>query len=71
MTDFSRNDLIKSLKALTQQLERGCTNHGCVINPPRGLGTNAICQCKPWNIARRLKDLSVVVARLPAHKWPE
>jgi hypothetical protein len=23
----------------------GCTNHGCLINPPREVGTNGMCQC--------------------------
>lgn len=23
----------------------GCGSHGCVISPPKGLGTNMICKC--------------------------
>ena len=23
----------------------GCSNHGCLIRPPVGMGTNGICQC--------------------------
>ena len=23
----------------------GCSNHGCFISPPKGMGTNGICHC--------------------------
>ena len=26
-------------------LKYGCSNHGCVIEPVVGMGTNAICKC--------------------------
>ena len=47
--------LAESLDAVTRQLRNGCGNHGCVINPPKGVGTNAICRCRKEAIIRNVE----------------
>ncbi len=34
---------------------KGCGNHGCIIEEPKGMGTNSICKCDR-EIARVLRD---------------
>lgn len=63
-TPFTLADLINSVARLHNQLLHGCGNHGCVIKPPTGIGTNAICRCRPDQIARDLKKLSQAVDRV-------
>jgi hypothetical protein len=62
-TPFTLDDLIQSVTRLHNQLLNGCGNHGCVIKQPTGIGTNAICRCRPDQIARDLKKLSQAVDR--------
>ena len=64
---------IKNYKAWLERELRslgGCGNNGCVINPPKGMGTNSSCMCGPYYhakslhyIARELEDSQ------QKHKW--
>lgn len=36
----------------------GCSNHGCVINPPKGMGTNSSCMCGPYYHAKTLHRIA-------------
>lgn len=63
-----------TLKELQVELERiarwsinGCTNHGCVISPPKGMGTNATCQCTPHAFSERLLWLAAEIE--PTNKY--
>lgn len=40
-------NLANYTRGLANHLEYGCGNHGCVINPPKGQGTNCSCRCEP------------------------
>jgi len=38
-----------SLDEITERLRRlGCSDHGCVVSKPKGMGTNGGCKCLPW-----------------------
>ena len=39
----------------------GCSNHGCIIEKPRGMGTNGSCQCL-LNMSRT--QLTILQSRL-------
>ena len=54
---LGRADLIDGLEGIIRQLTHGCGNHGCRINPPTGMGTNAICSCTPKKMARNFRCL--------------
>jgi hypothetical protein len=49
--DVAEDDWIEARRALSdgrrelQEQHTGCGNHGCLIDPPKGQGTNAGCQC--------------------------
>lgn len=52
-TNTNDNDLM-TLSDFQSQIEKisrwarhGCSNHGCMIDPPKGMGTNSTCQCTP------------------------
>ena len=40
-------ELADILECVVNHLRFGCGNHGCIINPPKGMGTNSTCQCRP------------------------
>lgn len=42
----------------------GCSNHGCVIRPVVGMGTNSICQC--WSDKMRMQRFAYAVKDLRA-----
>ena len=46
--------LQKEMEELNFWAKHGCTNHGCKIEPPRGMGTNSTCQCTPHAFSERL-----------------
>ena len=52
-------DFQTELENIYNWAENGCGNHGCVINPPKDIGTNASCQCSPQSFADALFYLSV------------
>ena len=54
-------DFQKELESIYNWSTKGCGNHGCVINPPKGMGTNASCQCYPQAFA------AGKAARAPSH----
>lgn len=58
---FTLDDLRESLTKLQMKLNHGCGNHGCCINDPKGMGTNASCTCSPEAIAKQLRRLSEMV----------
>lgn len=51
-------DFQKSLAVLNNQVQYGCGNHGCRINPPKGMATNSSCNCCPNSLARILTNLA-------------
>jgi hypothetical protein len=51
---ISLRDFQKAMESLNRWAQHGCTNHGCRIEPPKGMGTNAICSCTPRAFAEHL-----------------
>ena len=51
----NENEILDAVKELQERraLIGGCSNHGCVVNPPKGLGTNAGCKC--WQDAHKMQ----------------
>jgi hypothetical protein len=68
---FDRKDLIHSLEMLLKQMKYGCGNHGCVIRPPKGMGTNSICRCYPSYVSHDLRELSNLVLRIDLEDWKQ
>lgn len=66
MSDFTptRESIADALADMNYQLRHGCGNHGCVIVPPRGQGTNMSCRCRPRHIVKRLLNLSMFVEEM-------
>lgn len=64
MSPFSIEDLSESVERLARRLKHGCGNHGCRINPPKGMGTNVVCNCSPREIAKLLLDLAVITEEM-------
>jgi hypothetical protein len=63
-------DFQTELEHIYNWATKGCGNHGCVINPPKGMGTNASCQCSPQSFADALLDLGEqVVPESRYKKW--
>ena len=52
---MARESLAMRLRRLANQLENGCGNHGCIISPLAGGGTNSGCECSRHNIRRVLE----------------
>jgi len=50
--------LHKELEYLSKWAKEGCLNHGCRINPPKGMGTNSSCACTPRAFSEHLLWLS-------------
>jgi hypothetical protein len=67
---FKLSDLLRSVNDLHDKLVYGCGNHGCVIKPPAGMGTNAICRCRPKHIAAVLGRLADAVESAGT-SWPD
>lgn len=63
-SSFNLGHLRDSVERLLNQLKWGCGNHGCRINPPKGVGTNAICRCYPRDISRTLFNLSLLTEKI-------
>ena len=59
--------LAEILESLARKLRHGCGNHGCEINPPKGMGTNCCCQCQPRRFSSDLLLLAVEVERQGRH----
>lgn len=68
MEKYTRENLIESLEFMINNLKYGCGNHGCLINPPKGQGTNMICHCDPLNISKKLLKIALAVERME-NKW--
>jgi len=60
-TPPTRQELADLLTGVSLQLSLGCGNHGCRINPPKGMGTNAGCQCTPQRIAKDLLQIAILI----------
>ena len=43
---------------------KGCGNHGCHVQKPKGLGTNGICTCMNWRGQRCVQELRQHIAEL-------
>lgn len=67
---FTREDLQESLNYLQLQLLHGCGNHGCVINQPKGLGTNSVCNCRPKVFVKTLLNLAMLTEEM-GNEWVE
>lgn len=55
---------------LAKRLTFGCGNHGCIINPPKGQGTNMICKCTPKNFASQFMGLAIECEKM-GNEWEE
>ena len=55
---FTLEDFLETVERLHRQVEHGCGNHGCVIEKPEGMATNAGCKCQPSRIARDLRRIA-------------
>lgn len=55
------NDFVDAFDAAMKDLG-GCSNHGCMINPPMGMGTNGACKC--LNDPHMARRFAVEVRRL-------
>ena len=42
----------------------GCNDHSCIIQKPRGLGTNSGCRCPRWKAEMRIRQLSTALRRI-------
>ena len=51
----------KHLNRLNHWAQNGCGNHGCIIKPPTGMGTNAMCQCYPYEFSEILLSLALEI----------
>lgn len=58
---YTLDDLLSSVTNLRNQVLHGCGNHGCIIKPPSGMGTNSTCRCQPYRIAKDLRRLADAV----------
>lgn len=65
-----RLELQEDVENLARRLKYGCGNHGCRINPPKGMGTNSICQCTPLKISRALLELAERAEQM-GRDWPD
>ncbi len=65
---MSKQDLIEDVKKLVSHLKYGCGNHGCIINPPKGMGTNMSCKCSALNFSRILLVLAEQVEAM-GREW--
>ncbi len=45
---------MRTFDALALLEGQGCSNHGCVISPPKGMGTNGQCKCL-WDLRSNFK----------------
>lgn len=61
ISEYTLDDFRNSIKRLYNQTIYGCGNHGCLINPPKCLATNAGCQCSPRRIASDLRKLAEIL----------
>lgn len=66
----NRKVLIDVLEGLLRKLKFGCGNHGCLVSPPKGQGTNMGCTCKPRDFSRHLLNISMELAETP-YNWEE
>ena len=44
----------------------GCADHGCVVSPPKGMGTNGGCRCPEAVLRRMVQWQAREIARLRA-----
>lgn len=59
------------LRSILNDLETGCSNHGCCVRVIRGMGTNSICQCHRHYV-QQLEDLWAETAdRRVKQAWRE
>lgn len=61
--------LQEKLYSLYKQSVYGCGNHGCVIAPPKGQGTNGLCRCTPRHFCTELNRLAYEV--IQKQTWTE
>lgn len=64
------SDLILSLERTLKQTQHGCGNHRCKIKPPKGQGTNSVCQCDPTYFAKYFQLLADE-CKENGHEWPK
>lgn len=58
----------REMAELNRWAQHGCSSHGCQIEPPRGMGTNASCSCRPQAFSDTLLWLAAEVERYGRHK---
>lgn len=42
---MKKSELIFKIELLLRRAKFGCSNLGCKISPPKGIGTCALCSC--------------------------
>lgn len=69
---ISLADFQKEMNKLNEWAKYGCSNHGCRINPPKGMGTNATCQCIPRSFSEHLLWLACELEKYRKYNhWPK
>jgi hypothetical protein len=58
----------REMESLNRWAQHGCGNHGCVISPPKGQGTNSTCQCTPYRFSETLLAMAAEVAPQTKYK---
>ena len=58
---YTLKDARESIASIADQLEYGCGDGHCKILRPRGMHTNATCQCSPRDISRHLLDIAAEI----------
>ena len=68
---MSLSDFQQQMDNLNRWAKHGCSNHGCQIGPPKGMGTNAICKCTPHEFSERLLWLAAELSKHGRYRrWP-
>lgn len=68
---ISLEDFQKEMEKLHHWSQHGCTNHGCRIEPPKGMGTNSTCHCTPRAFAEHLLWLACELDKHGKYgRWP-
>ncbi len=68
---ISLADFQKEMNILNEWAKHGCSNHGCMIEPPKGMGTNSSCKCTPRVFAESLLWLACELDKHGKYgRWP-
>ena len=62
------DELQDVVEGLYLRLTYGCGNHGCLVRPPPGMGTNAICRCTPVKFSKELLEIAAELEKC-GNRW--